>query len=82
MLRIPASITLPFGYKVTIKQLSDQEFDTHASDADGLWVPETRTILIRKRLPAKRRAYLLVHELGHAWLDFSHQYLDNGDVKP
>jgi len=82
MLRIPASITLPFGYKVTIKQLSDQEFDTHAQDADGLWVPETRTILIRKRLPAKRRAYLLAHELGHAWLDWQHKHLDLELLKP
>lgn len=82
MLRLPKHVTLPFGYRVTVKQLSDAEFDVHCKECDGLWLDDSRTILIRKRLPAKRRAYLLVHELGHAWLDFSHQYLDNGDVKP
>ncbi len=82
MLRIPASVTLPFGYRVIIKQLGDAEFDTHCAEADGLWIPETRTILVRKRLPAKRRAYILAHELGHAWLDWQHHYLDNGDSKP
>lgn len=82
MLRIPKNITLPFGYRVTVKQLPDVEFNMHAPEADGVWLVDTRTILIRKRLPAKRRAYILAHELGHAWLDWTHNYLDNGELKP
>lgn len=82
MLRIPKSITLPFGYRVTVKQLSNSDMDMLATDADGLWMDDTRTILIRKTLPAKRRAYILAHELGHAWLDWTHLFLDNGGVKP
>lgn len=80
MLRIPASVTLPFGYRVSIKQLSNSEFDSYCADADALWLDHTKTILIRKSLPPKRRAYLLAHELGHAWLDWQHYYLNSGDA--
>ncbi len=82
MLRLPKTITLPFGYRVTVKQLSDKEFDLLASDSDGLWLADQRLIVIRKSLPAKRRAYILAHELGHAWLDWQHTYLDEGLTKP
>ncbi len=82
MLRIPTFVTLPFGYRVTIKQLNNTEFNIHASECDGLWYADTRTILIRKSLPAKRRAYILVHELGHAYLDWQHSHLDGNEVKP
>jgi len=82
VLRLPSTITLPFGYRVRVKLLGDEEFNRLDQNADGLWDESTREIFIRKRLSAKRRAYILVHELGHAWLDFSHQYLDTGEVKP
>lgn len=82
MLRLPKTITLPFGYRVTVKQLPDKEFDVLASDSDGLWLADQKLILVRKSLPAKRRAYILAHELGHAWLDWQHTYLDEGLTKP
>ncbi len=82
ILRIPKTITLPFGYRVTVKQLPDKEFDLISPESDGVWMVEQRLIVIRKKLPAKRRAYILAHELGHAWLDWQHNYLDEGLSKP
>lgn len=82
MLRLPKTITLPFGYRVSVKQLPDKEFDLLSPDSDGLWLADSRLIVIRKSLPAKRRAYILAHELGHAWLDWQHQHLDEGEAKP
>lgn len=82
MLRLPKTITLPFGYRVSVKQLPDKEFDLLSPDSDGLWLADSKLIVIRKSLPAKRRAYILAHELGHAWLDWQHQHLDDGEAKP
>lgn len=77
-LRIPKSVVLPFGYRITVRQLSDSEMDKLDANADGIWDDETKTIYIRKRLPVTRRRYILAHELGHAWLDWQHRYLDDG----
>ncbi|CAI4033613.1 MAG TPA: ImmA/IrrE family metallo-endopeptidase [Nitrospiraceae bacterium] len=78
MLRIPAHVILPFGYRILVKQVTDSEMDARDKDADGIWDSDTRTIYIRKRLPVTRRRYILAHELGHAWLDWQHRHLDNG----
>lgn len=77
MPRIPACVTLPFGYRITIKQT-----DYIHTDCDGTWDVDTRTITIRKSLPLQRRVYILGHELGHAWLDWQHEYLDSNEAKP
>ncbi len=69
MIRIPTRVVLPFGYQISIRQLTDTEMDR---DDDN------RTIYIRKRLPMTRRRYILAHELGHAWLDWQHRHLDEG----
>ena len=53
ILRIPKTITLPFGYRVTVKQLPDKEFDLISPESDGVWMVEQRLIVIRKKLPAK-----------------------------
>ncbi|MFO0775534.1 MAG: ImmA/IrrE family metallo-endopeptidase [Nitrospiraceae bacterium] len=76
--RIPLRVMLPFGYRIVVKQLTDSEMDARDPNADGEWDCETRTIYIRKRLPMTRRRYILAHELGHAWLDWQHRYLDSG----
>lgn len=81
MLRIPSRVVLPFGYRITVKQVTDSEMDARDANADGEWDCETRTIYIRKRLPMTRRRYILAHELGHAWLDWQHRYLDNGKAR-
>jgi len=77
-LRIPGGVVLPFGYRISVRQLSDVAMDKLDKDADGIWDAETKTIYIRKRLPVTRRRYILAHELGHAWLDWQHRYMDDG----
>ena len=76
--RIPPRVRLPFGYVVRVLQIADSDMDQVAASADACWDDESRTILIRRSLPIKRRRYLLAHELGHAWLDWQHRYLDEG----
>ena len=77
MIRIPSRVVLPFGYRITVRMLTDTEMDQRDTSADGIWDSDTRTIYIRKSLPATRRRYILGHELGHAWLDWQHRFLDN-----
>ena len=76
--RIPRKVALPFGYLITVKQLSNGEFNRKAPECDGLWDVDRRTIYIRNSLPLNRRRYILLHELGHAWLDFQHKFMDDG----
>ena len=78
MLRIPCRVVLPFGYRISVRQLSDAEMNKRDANADGIWDDNTKTINIRKRLPVTRRRYILAHELGHAWLDWQHRYMDDG----
>ncbi|MBI3355883.1 MAG: ImmA/IrrE family metallo-endopeptidase [Nitrospirae bacterium] len=78
MLRIPSRVVLPFSYRISVRQLSDAEMNKRDENADGIWDDDTKTIYIRKRLPVTRRRYILAHELGHAWLDWQHRYMDNG----
>ena len=78
--RIPRKIKLPFGYVVTVRQFTNKQMNNMEETADGLWNPETKTIYIRKSLPLPRKRYILMHELGHAWLDFTHLHLDEGNA--
>ncbi len=81
---IPHRVHLPFGYIVAIRQITDTEMDEmiEADDAgepaDGYWNPDTRIIYLRKRLPMRRRRYILAHEMAHAVNDWLHHYLDCG----
>lgn len=79
--RIPNKVILPFGYHIMIRQVTDSEMDRQDANADGIWDNEAKTIFIRKRLPVTRRRYILAHELGHAWLDWQHRYLDDGKAR-
>lgn len=81
MLRMPSRVVLPFGYRISVRQISDTEMDRRDPNADGIWDDATKTIYLRKRLPLTRRRYILAHELGHAWLDWQHRHLDNGKAK-
>jgi hypothetical protein len=81
MLRLPSRVVLPFGYRISVRQLSDTDMDRRDPNADGIWDDDTKTIYLRKRLPVTRRRYILAHELGHAWLDWQHRHLDNGKAK-
>lgn len=82
-LRIPNTVRLPFGYVVKVKLAPASLLQMLGEpDCDGLWDCDTKTILIRASLPVTRRRYILAHELGHAWLDWTHKYLDGGSAKP
>ena len=81
MSRIPHRVVFPFGYHITVRQVTDSDMDRRDPDADGIWDNDTKTIYIRKRLPVTRRRYILAPELGHAWLDWQHRHLDNGKAR-
>lgn len=46
--------------------------------ADGLWVPEERTILVSRRLSEQRVNEVIEHELAHVAIDDQHAALDAG----
>jgi len=46
--------------------------------ADGLWVPEERTVLVNRGLPDEKVAEVIEHELAHVMIDDQHADLDAG----
>jgi hypothetical protein len=46
--------------------------------ADGLWVPEERTVLVNRGLPEAKVAEVIEHELAHVMIDDQHAELDAG----
>jgi hypothetical protein len=46
--------------------------------ADGLWVPEERTVLVNRGLPQAKVAEVIEHELAHVMIDDQHADLDAG----
>ena len=81
-LRIPSKVYFPFGYTITVRQVTDKDMTELAPDCDAYWNVGTRTICIRKALSIKRRIYLLGHEMTHALADFQHEFMDSGEAKP
>ncbi len=49
--------------------------------ADGLWVPEERTVLVNRVLSEREVAAVIEHELGHVAIDDQHADLDAGVVR-
>ena len=86
--RIPRRASFPFGYTVTIVQVTDremrdrEEIDADEDISDGCWFADTRTIYLRKALPPRRKRYILGHELMHAVLDWQHHYFNAEAMKP
>lgn len=50
--------------------------------ADGLWVPEERTVLVNRRLSDREVAEVIEHELAHVAIDDQHADLDAGVGRP
>jgi hypothetical protein len=50
--------------------------------ADGLWVPEERTVLVNRRLSEREVAAVIEHELGHVAIDDQHADLDAAVGRP
>jgi Zn-dependent peptidase ImmA (M78 family) len=85
-MRLPSRITLPFGYTVLVKQVSEQEMKVEAEDdedpPDGLWDVDSRTIYVRSHLSLKRKRYILGHEMCHALADWIHDCMTEEAMKP
>ena len=79
---IPTKITLPFGYKVQVRQVPYAEILLLGSEGGGHWAVETRTLYLDQDLPLKERRYWLMSQLHHIVLDANHELLDNGTIKP
>lgn len=76
---MPKNLVLPFGYVITFKFLSAAEMiEEEIGDSDGGWDETTRTIFVRRRLPAKRLRYIIGHEMDHAINDYRHHLANEG----
>lgn len=77
-MRLPLRVKL-LHWTVKVKQVADVYMRDECGDnVDGCWVQEDMTIYIRKRLPARRKCYLLAHEVTHMAADLAHSITDNG----
>lgn len=84
MLRIPKRVVLPFGYVITVKQLSNKEVESLLGvDTIAGWVVEDKSIYLDKSRPVKKRRADLAHELVHALADWQAHVLGTqmGDAK-
>lgn len=85
-MRLPKRLTLPFGYVVAIKEVTDGEMrdldDADVRTSDGCWDAASRTIYIVKTLSPRRKRYILGHELFHAVVDYQHHLFNEGASKP
>lgn len=79
---LPRLIELPWGYTVIVKQVDNDTMDVLDANADGLWVAEDRTVILRRSLPIARKCYILTHEMVHVLTDWQHWALDKGLAKP
>jgi hypothetical protein len=64
-----------------LRQASDRGVTICFADldgADGLWVPEERTVLVSRRLTEQEVAEVIEHELAHVMIDDQHADLDAG----
>lgn len=78
-MRLPRTIVFPFGYTIRFRYATAAEMKAHdAEELDGFWDADSRTIYVRKRLPAKRLRYMIGHEIDHAVNDWRHRMQDDG----
>jgi hypothetical protein len=88
-LYVPVSLTLPYHYQIKVRLVTNREMlqaldeeDNKAELVDGLWDVETRTILIRERIPKARQIRVFAHELRHALADWEHWISDQYNLGP
>jgi Zn-dependent peptidase ImmA (M78 family) len=78
-LRIPSRLHFPFGYVVRIKLVTVEEMNEYGGEGcDGLWLSDERLILVRKRLTAARKRWIISHEALHAINDWVHNCENRG----
>lgn len=83
-LRIPQWVTLPFHYRVQVKQIPDSDFNEEiGADALAGWVVEEKTIYLRSSRTLKQRRADLAHEMLHVVSDWQVEILGSkhADVK-
>lgn len=82
-MRVPRTIRFPFGYAVKVRLLTSAQMKAQGEqDSDGWWESSTRTIFVRKRLPAARLRFIIGHETQHAVLDWQVHCCNEGTMKP
>lgn len=74
--RLPRRIRV-LDYTIRVQQLGEREFDKEwGDDTDAIWLHDEDlkggVIVIRRRLPAIQKRWLLLHELIHAFNDLLH----------
>lgn len=74
---IPKTVRFPFGYVVKVVTVKDRDelgIATHDPDPGySAFDPETRTIYLQKSRPIRLRRADLIHEVGHACIDWAHE---------
>jgi hypothetical protein len=78
---MPASFGGSVVDQSLLRQASDRGVTICFADldgADGLWVPEERTVLVSRRLSEQEVAEVIEHELAHVMIDDQHADLDAG----
>ena len=74
--RLPKKLDFPWGYEVSVSVVDRGEINAH-----GEWECDGRTIKIARDLtPAEKRA-TLIHEVGHAYLDWQSWATQNVPLK-
>ncbi|MFO0766126.1 MAG: hypothetical protein U0231_04905 [Nitrospiraceae bacterium] len=66
MLRIPKRVVLPFGYHITVRQVTDSEMDRRDPNADGIWDNDTKPSSSESGRLSPADDTSFAHELGHA----------------
>ena len=82
-MKFPSKIYLPFGYVATVKLVPPGDLidrDT-GQQLDGLWNPDTKTVLINNKLPVRRQRYVTTHEMVHVVIDWQHHLFDRGIIQ-
>jgi hypothetical protein len=66
---IPTSFSLP-GFRVKIEQLEHEDFIEDFGRCKGAWCDAELTIYLDRSRPIAKRRADLIHEIGHAYLDW------------
>lgn len=81
-LHLPRVVSLPFGVRLAVHQVTPQEMAEHEAIDDastqGAWIVEERAIYIRRNLPIRVKRNVLWHELQHALVDLKDAAVDEG----
>ena len=81
---MPKRVVLPFGYIISIKQITNAEMDVMletdeaGEPCDGYWDSDSRTLYVLEKLLNKRKRYIVAHEMIHVVNDWMHWCMDEG----